>query len=68
MKADGYPPFDETRCEEVLIKKVFHLTYKYQENQGSIKTWETVTPRLDTVKLCIQNITWKGRRDSAKND
>ena len=56
MKADGYPPFDETRCEEVLIKKVFHLTHKYQENQGNIKTWEAVTPRLDTVKLSAYRI------------
>ena len=24
----GEPPLNETRCEEVLIKKVFHLTQK----------------------------------------
>ena len=47
----GEPHLDETRCEEFLIKKVFHLTHL--KNQGNIKkTREAVTPRLDTVKLC----------------
>ena len=43
------------RCEEVVIKKVFHLTHKEhikKTKEGSIKkTREAVTPRLDTVKL-----------------
>ena len=49
----GESSLDETRCEEVLIKKVFHLTHK--ENQGSIKkSWDAVTPRLDAVKLWFE--------------
>ena len=37
---------DETKYEEVLIKKVFHLTHK----ENIKKAREAVTPRLDTVK------------------
>ena len=41
--------------EEIVIKKVFHLTHKEhikKTKEGSIKkTREAVTPRLDTVKL-----------------
>ena len=43
------------RGKKILIIKVFHLTHKYflGENQGSIKkTSETITPIVDTVKLC----------------
>ena len=42
------------RSKEILIKKVFHLTYiRYWGNLGSIKkTREVITPIIDNVKLC----------------
>ena len=59
-----------TRCDEVLINKVFHLAQrKYQKNQGSIKkAREAVTSGLDTVKLCASKYYIDSRRDSTKND
>ena len=56
---------DETRNEEVLIKKVFHLTVK----ENIKKTRETVTPKLDTVKLSAsKSYIERLHRDSTKND
>ena len=59
-----------TRCDEVLINKVFHLAQrKYQKIQGSIKkAREAVTSGLDTVKLCASKYYIDSRRDSTKND
>ena len=40
--AGGDPPLDKARSryEEVLIKKVFHLTYKdVERSQGQCKKW-----------------------------
>ena len=40
--AGGDPPLDKkrSRYEEVLIKKVFHLTYKdVERSQGQCKKW-----------------------------
>ena len=47
------------RGKEMLIKKVFHL--KHWGNHGSIKkTRETITPIIDTAKLCYSKyfIKW----------
>ena len=46
---------DETRNEEVLIKKVFHLTVK----ENIKKTREAVTPKYcETV--CVKILTLRG--------
>ena len=48
-------PLDETRYEEVLIKKVFYLTQrKYQENQGSMKVGLS-----SSIKNCLYLLPWK---------
>ena len=64
----GEPSLDETRCEEVVIKKVFHLTHKENvkktkevlENHG---TWDSQIRYCETV--CIKILQWVCR-DSAK--
>ena len=28
LNGEGEPPFDEARCEDVLIKKVFYVAHK----------------------------------------
>ena len=55
-------PLDETRYEEVLIKKVFYLTQrKYQENQGSIKVG--LSP---SIKNCSYLLQWKPFKNDEK--
>ena len=56
----GEPPLDETRCEEVLINKAFHLTHK--ENIKKTKEVSRKPGKLwlpDQILINIKILYWE---------